>query len=154
VRLLKLANQQVATGNYDDVIARLFDMFREYDEGLENPAGASFGSSKPQSSKGEGKRKEVDRFSADEIQESQGEEDFEDECSDESFEDPFWDVLDLKPSTGKVVRLSKEKSEKTVKRFVGTRNLYDKNLQLGISCDETDEIFERGEFGLMTMSEL
>jgi len=25
------------------------------------------------------------------------------------------------------------------------RNLYDKNLRMGISCDETDEMLERGE---------
>jgi hypothetical protein len=44
-----------------------------------------------------------------------------------------------------VVTLSKEKSEKMMKSFVGMSNLYDKNLQLGISCDETYEMLERGE---------
>jgi hypothetical protein len=53
----EVGKSQVPTGKYDDVIARLFDTFREYDEGLENPAGASVGSSKPQSSKEKGKGK-------------------------------------------------------------------------------------------------
>jgi hypothetical protein len=93
---------------------------------------------------------EVAGLTADEIQEIPREEeeesDFEDESSDDgSFDDSLFEVPDLTPYTGKVVRLSKEKSEKMMKRFVGMRNLYDKNLLLGISCDETDEMLERGE---------
>ena len=66
--IFQVGSLQAPKGKYDDVIRRVSDTFREYEEGWENPAGASSGSGEPQSSKSRGKGKEIQLFDADEIQ--------------------------------------------------------------------------------------